>query len=159
MSLGLWPMYRLSIVLLSHVLISAESGLAQKALSEVESVWSQVLESGDEETICLAALAMGKANVELGLDKHSEVLLSKARHDVETALIAARKLESTSLIQQCLTILSLLADLAVSDDRDDLAEEWASSYRKDQTDFKGDLQTIGEIVKLVGVRVIEGWNV
>ena len=41
--LGLWPLYRLGIVVLGDILLSMEgAGMAQKAIDEVESVWDQV---------------------------------------------------------------------------------------------------------------------
>ncbi len=41
--LGLWPLYRLGIVVLGEVLLAMEgAGMAKKAIEEVESVWDQV---------------------------------------------------------------------------------------------------------------------
>ena len=75
-SLGLWPMYRLSVVILGYVLLSLEaSGMAQKAIDQVMEVWPQVLGSSDQEAKAIGALVLGKAKVDLALESRSEPLL------------------------------------------------------------------------------------
>lgn len=53
----------------------------------------------------------------------------------------------------------MLADLTESSERDRLADDWAElSSARDMTGLSGQVRQVGEIVKLVGVRVAQGWR-
>lgn len=77
------------------------------------------------------------------------------------SLKSAEKLESQSLILQNTTLLALIADMQDDPERDQLAQRWDTAKTGNIINLshsKEQVRQIGEIVKLVGVRVAEGWR-
>ena len=104
--LGIWPMYRSGIILLTEVLVDMTGQhMAAAAIREVENIWDQVgppLESSlpslgrsrlqlchgsDEEDIARAALVWGKANIELALSQEDSSAESPQAYFGEDTLL------------------------------------------------------------------------
>ena len=86
--------------------------------------------------------------------------LDEAAAHLQQCLRSATQLGSRSLILQATTLLALIADLQGDPGRDRLVSQWEDSKRGNATDsakVKHHIESLGEIVKLVGVRVAEGW--
>ena len=86
--------------------------------------------------------------------------LDEAAIHLQQCLRSATKLRSRSLILQATTLLALIADLQDDPDRDHLVSQWEDSKSGNANDLakvRHDINGLGEIVKLVGVRVAEGW--
>ncbi|WVR03960.1 hypothetical protein IAU60_000959 [Kwoniella sp. DSM 27419] len=159
--LGLWALHRFAVVILGEVILSMQ-GLAEKAIKEVEAVWDQILRGDDLEALARGALVLGKAHVEQALDADSDTVGSTiASAYLWQALEAAKKLESRVLILETTSIMALVAGLDGDDDgaqADLLAREYVSTRDEMNVAAQAVLaRQVGEIVKLVGVKVAQGW--
>nr|XP_031863098.1 uncharacterized protein CI109_001576 [Kwoniella shandongensis]KAA5530170.1 hypothetical protein CI109_001576 [Kwoniella shandongensis] len=163
--LALWGMYRFGVVVMCEVLLSMEGmGMASKVIREIEQIWDQVLGSDDQEVIARGALCLGKAKLELALDAELADLLKEATNHIKQSLICATKLESRSLVMESTTLLSLISSLQEGDGetRDEMAERYVMAKMGEEglsSQARFDLaRKAAEIVKIVGVRVAEGWK-
>ncbi|KAK8861418.1 hypothetical protein IAR55_002237 [Kwoniella newhampshirensis] len=165
--LGLWGLYRFGVVVLCEVLLSMEGmGMATKVIREIEQVWEQILGSGDQEVIARGALSLGKAKLELALDHGSAELLFEASDHLTHSLECATKVESRSLIMENTTLLSLISTLQDQNDSldDSARNEMVERYISAKTEMGGNsnhldlVRKVGDIIKMVGVRVAEGWK-
>lgn len=65
------------------------------------------------------------------------------------------------MITQATSLLALVADLQELPERDALADQWKAARSGDDpllSSEREQVRQMGEIVKLVGVRVAEGWK-
>ncbi|WVF66904.1 hypothetical protein IAT40_001647 [Kwoniella sp. CBS 6097] len=171
--LGLWSVFRFGVVVLAEVLLEMD-GMAQKAMKQVVQVWDQVLGGDDLEAITRGALVLGKANMELALDiedidqktnSSSVDYQERALNHINQALEAATKLESRSIVLECTSLLTLIHQIVPSsrpltgDAGEHVDRYIATKAGLPNTRESADLaRRVGEIVKLVGVRVAQGWK-
>ncbi|ORX36306.1 anaphase-promoting complex subunit 5-domain-containing protein [Kockovaella imperatae] len=148
--LGLWPLYRKGIVQLAEVLLCIEGqGMAARAMEEVEAIWEQILNEGNQENTCRALLVLAKAK----LDVNSEDSSAAEAH-LRQALLIAGDISARDLRLQALTLLAIVAEMRGQPD-----EELLAAWERDDVQRPTDeIRKIGEIVKLVGVRVSGNWT-
>ncbi|KJE01609.1 hypothetical protein I311_04771 [Cryptococcus gattii NT-10] len=173
--LGMWRLYRFGVVVLAEVMLSMEAvPLSQKAIHEIESVWSQLIASGDYEALARGALVMAKGYIDLSLDSGSTTEHDLANDHLLQAFTYAKLLESRSLVMEITSLLALLSELRISGGFSDSAhisgskksrDGMVAAYEKaqkgiDEAFSKGDMiaRDVAEVVKWVGVRVAEGWK-
>lgn len=88
-------------------------------------------------------------------------LPAEAAEHLHLSLRSATKLGSRSLTLQATTLLALISDVLGLSERDQLAERWGAAKVGDADDMsrrREQVRRVGEIVKLLGVRVAEGWR-
>ncbi|WVO20114.1 uncharacterized protein IAS62_001405 [Cryptococcus decagattii] len=154
--LGMWRLYRFGVVVLAEVMLSMEAvPLSQKAILEIESVWPQLIASGDYEALARGALVMAKGYIDLSLDSGSITEHDLANDHLLQAFTYAKLLESRSLVMEITSLLALLSELRISGGFSDSAYISGSKKSRD-----GDMiaRDVAEVVKWVGVRVAEGWK-
>ncbi|WRT65551.1 uncharacterized protein IL334_002496 [Kwoniella shivajii] len=163
--LGLWQTYRFGTVILCEVLLSMEGmSMAEKVIKEIDNIWDQVLGGDDFECIARGEMCLGKAKLELALDNESADLLDQAVVHIQQSLEFSTKLEYRSLMLESTSLLTLLAELRSAQDgqsgeRDSLADRYMTIKSGDgNVALKEQVKLTGEIVKMVGVRVAEGWK-
>ena len=86
---------------------------------------------------------------------------AEAGESLRDCLRAATRLESRSLILQATTLLALISDEQNSSERDVFTKQWGRAHLGDEEELshhREQVRKIGEIVKLVGIRVVEGWR-
>lgn len=86
-----------------------------------------------------------------------------AKTHLHSALQRARQLRSKDLILRLTTDLALIAELEGTDlkERDELAGLWSREQEGDQSRLaaeRDEVKRVGQLVRLVGVRVSEGWQ-
>jgi hypothetical protein len=89
--------------------------------------------------------------------------IAVARAHLHSALQRAMSLKSKDLILRLTTDLALVADLEGTDvrERDEFASLWSRERDGDQSRLaaeRDEVRRIGHLVRLVGVRVSEGWR-
>lgn len=82
---------------------------------------------------------------------------------MRSALQRAIHLQSKNLILRLTTDLALIADLEGAEDgeRDEMVEIWRKEQEGDTSRSaaeRDDVKRVGQLVRLVGVRVSEGWR-
>lgn len=78
---------------------------------------------------------------------------------LQRALQSARKIESKALTLECTTLLALIAELR--GDKEESAKieaEWNAARSSRSGNLSDTVRKIGEIVKMVGVRLAENWT-
>ncbi|WVQ94714.1 hypothetical protein IAU59_001794 [Kwoniella sp. CBS 9459] len=164
--MGLWAVYRFGVIVLAEVLVEMD-GMAQKAITQVESVWDQVLRGDDLEAIARGALALGKAKMELALGAEGTDGTSTGADYQHQALEAATKLESRSIVLECTTLLAMINQVQHTHGPPEdhhSTEGYVERYLATKAGLPnlGEMaalsRKVGEIVKLVGVRVAQGWK-
>nr|XP_018264558.1 uncharacterized protein I303_02728 [Kwoniella dejecticola CBS 10117]OBR86716.1 hypothetical protein I303_02728 [Kwoniella dejecticola CBS 10117] len=69
--LGLWSLHRYGVIVLCEVMLQIEGlNMAEKVVGELEKIWDQVLGGNDLECIARGLVCLGKAKIDLALDKH-----------------------------------------------------------------------------------------
>ena len=141
----------------------------------------QIIAENDQENIARGALVLAKGNAELllhgrpGQDEQVQIirdsLVSRlcdvadrvagtAEEYLKQALESAERIGSRCLRIQSTTLLALLSELKGSQD-DGMVERWHEASTGNLTEILGlrdEIRKVGEIVKLVGVRVAENWT-
>lgn len=149
--LGLWRLYRAGVVSLAEVLLAMDGSMAAKADGEVARVWDELVAGTDAEALVRAALARGKAHATIAseMDEVDAEHLERAVQFTDLAVTTARDLGAAALLDQASLLRDILTQFGappaeeVGLERDGLAET---------------VRRVGEIVRLVGVRVSEGWK-
>ncbi|KAK4685598.1 hypothetical protein P7C73_g4543, partial [Tremellales sp. Uapishka_1] len=151
--LGLWSLYRLSVVVFADVLLGMKGmQTAERAAEEVGNIWDQILASQDTECIALGALVLGKAELERSPEGGN---LAIARDHLRLSLDLATKLGSRALILQTTTLLALISPEGA--ERDGWVARWEAAQSSGPTHVDR-AKKIAGIITLVGVRVAEGWS-
>lgn len=129
------------------------------------------MESGDEETIARAALVLGKAFVEISLDEDDLELLGEplssrcswVDHAVEhlhRARTSGKKIQARRTISVALELLALIAQSRNETSAQEAMQKELERVEADKNSsaLVDQVRSIGEVVKLVSVRVSEGWR-
>lgn len=168
--LGLWPLYRTGTVCLAETLLAMDvaegSGMAAKADAELGKIWDELVAGPDAEALARAALARGKAHasmaVELGRGEEGESRMDAEEGEGVDSDHLARAVEFTDL---CITTASALAAAAVLAQagllREMLTQLGAPPAPKVEavsSQLSERVRRVGEIVRMVGVRVSKGWQ-
>lgn len=140
---------------------------------------SQVLASQDEELICMIETALGEAEIEIELGKvdgghdlgmwslycRPQVvtdILELAQRHLRSALSRATRIESCELVDRLTSSLALLAQIEHDEaKRDEMTELWAKQQTGDAgrlADQREQIKHFGRMVRMVGLRVAEGWR-
>lgn len=77
--LGSWRAYRFAVVILGEVLLKLDKGLGEKVKELMMGIWEGVLGGEDEEVRALGALALGKAEVEISLEREGAEVLGTSQ--------------------------------------------------------------------------------
>lgn len=158
--LGLWPLYRSGTVTLGEVLLAMESpGMAAKADAEVASVWDALVVSGDDEAIARGAYVRARAHAALALgeEEDSEPDSASAVRALQYAHTATVHADAVGLRAVKRGAAALKAMLEELDGREPDTSAWAAAD-KDLPRLSDKVRRAGEVVRLVGVRVAEGWS-
>lgn len=153
--------------MLAEVLASLDTAMAVR---EVGRVWTQIQSSGEKEALAIGAWVLGRAELEYALEcdgsygqfcvlvDHHLTRTDMAKSYLETALAAAEAIHLRSLQADVLALLALLPGVS-DDEAEALAERWrvASEPVHDPTATER-ARKIGAVVRLVGVRIVEGWS-
>ncbi|WVW79989.1 hypothetical protein I302_101962 [Kwoniella bestiolae CBS 10118] len=161
--LGLWRLYRFGTVVLCEVLLGMEGmGMAGKVVKQLEGVWDQILGGDDSEAVARGAMCLGKAKLDVSLDGDSDDLLDQATQHIKHSIEISTKLESRSLLLEGTSLLSMISELrGQTQQRDEHSEKYMIVRAGDEAELKRmeeQVVRVGEIVKMVGVRVAEGWK-
>lgn len=145
-SLGLWPVYAAASVFFAESLLAMD--LPAKAEEEIERVWDQLR----GQSLARAALVRAKAHAAIALDSpdSARVSFAKAAEYADLALSRSSQLLLRSIHRDAAALRSMVAEIAglPSPRLPDLpAPNGTERARR-----------VGEIVRLVGVRVAEGWK-
>ena len=136
-----------------------------------------MLASQDEELICLLETALGEAEIETVFAKDGRgddfgilSFLSKmpmidiaelAQRHLRSALSLANRIKSRGLVDRLTTSLALLAEIGNDEtDREEMTELWAKQQTGDTVrlaDEREQIKQFGRMVRMVGLRVAEGW--
>ncbi|WWC99167.1 hypothetical protein V866_006062 [Kwoniella sp. B9012] len=161
--LGLWALYRFGVIVLCEVLLSMEGmGMASKAIREIEIVWDQISGGDDLECIARGSMCLGKAKLDVALDGDSEESLDEAIQHFQHSIEVSTRLESRSLILEGTSLLAMIYELrGQTQQRDELSQKYMMVKSGDEVELykaKEQAVRVGEIVKMVGIRVAEGWK-
>ncbi|WWD08891.1 hypothetical protein V865_007005 [Kwoniella europaea PYCC6329] len=161
--LGLWALYRFGVVVLCEVLLSMEGmGMASKTIREIEIVWDQISGGDDLECIARGSMCLGKAKLDVALDDDSEDLLDEAILHIQHSVEVSTNLGSRSLILEGISLLAMIYELrGETQQRDELSQKYMMVKSGDGVELykaKEQVVRVGEIVKMVGIRVAECWK-
>ena len=137
----------------------------------------QVLASQDEELICLLEIALGEAEIEVELGVASrrndfgmsailaEMLMTDtsvlAQSHLRSALSRASQIKSRALVDRLTSSLALIAQIGNDEtDKQEMTELWARQQTGDTVrlaDKREQIKQFGRMVRMVGLRVAEGW--
>lgn len=80
--LGSWRLHRLATMVMAEVLLGLGKGLGPKVIEILEGVWYGIMGGNDEDVKALAALVLGKAEVEVAMSSGEDgVMLGKSTHE------------------------------------------------------------------------------
>ncbi|KAL1410256.1 hypothetical protein Q8F55_004262 [Vanrija albida] len=158
--LGLWPLYRAGTVTLGEVLLAMESpGMAGKADAEVAGVWDALVASGDDEAVARGAYVRARAHAALALGDEDESppdaqSAARALHYAHIASVHADAVGLRAVKRGAAALTAMVEELGggVPD-----TGAWARAD-KDVPRLGDTVRRAGEVVRLVGVRVAEGWS-
>jgi hypothetical protein len=137
----------------------------------------QVLASQDEELICLSEIALGEVEIEVELgeagrrnDFGMSAFLVKmlmtdiaelAQRHLRSALSRANRIKSRGLVDRLTSSLALIAQIGNDEtDKEEMTELWAKQQAGDAVrlaDEREQIKQFGRMVRMVGLRVAEGW--
>lgn len=146
-ALAVWPLYDTGVVAMAEVLLQME--LWTKADTEVAALWPRLA----GEVGARAALVRAKAHAALALEqegKHgARDTFNAATHYVKLAKGRAAEVGASLVGEEADMLDAMLAELAGGRGK-------VSVRRK--ADLSEKVRGVGEVVRLVGVRVAEGWR-
>lgn len=150
--LSLWPLYRHGTVLLAEVLLAMEgsgSGMAEKADAELETIWNALMSDNDTEIIARGALVRAKAATAQLLREEEEEHRKRAMNFAELAARKAGVVGARAVQEEAGALRSMLAELGGGNVPEISIPEPHLADR---------VRRVAEIMRLVGVRVAEGWQ-
>lgn len=150
--LSLWPLYRNGTVLLSEALLAMEgsgSGMAAKAESELEAIWDALLSSADGEAVARAGLVRAKAATVDVLRDEDEQARQRALKFADLAISKAKDVGAREVQIGAGALRSMLAQLN---------GETVPEVEVPEPNLAERVRCVADIVRLVGVRVSEGWQ-
>ncbi|WWC87703.1 uncharacterized protein L201_002595 [Kwoniella dendrophila CBS 6074] len=174
--LGLWSLYRFGMIILCEIMLTIENidGMSQKVVIEIEKIWDQILGGNDVESIARGELCLGKAKLDLYLNDETQTsLLDESIQHIKRSIEYSKKLESRSLLLESISFLSMLYKLNPSIEEETNEQESIDTLTDQYLSLKigqddliaaknvnlhEQIRKISEIVKMVGIRVSEGWK-
>ncbi|CAK9783375.1 hypothetical protein CC85DRAFT_90268 [Cutaneotrichosporon oleaginosum] len=153
--LGLWPVYRDGVVCLADVLLGMD--LSRKADAELDAVWDELVAGHDALLLARAALARAKAwaliaaggsEGEEGGEEGKGEALARASEYADLAAEKGRIVSAAHVLAHAALLRELLTDMGAA----------PSQSVEIPSGLSDTVRRVGEIVRLVGVRVAEGWK-
>lgn len=150
--LCLWPLYRHGTVLLAETLLAMEgsgSGMAAKADSELAQIWDALIHGGDSEIAARAAVARAKAATVAALRDDDEQARHRALQFADLAVAKAQAAGARLVLLEAGSLRSMLAQLG---------GETVDEATVPEPKLADRVRGVADLVRLVGVRVSEGWQ-
>ncbi|GMK56651.1 hypothetical protein CspeluHIS016_0304910 [Cutaneotrichosporon spelunceum] len=151
--LGLWPVYRAGVVCLADVLLGMD--LPRKADTELGAVWAELVAGHDALLLARAALARAKAWASIATgggevegEEGGAEALARASEYADLAATKARDTSAAHVLAQTAILREMLTELGAQPAPIvELAGGLSDTVRR-----------VGEVVRLVGLRVAQGWK-